>query len=74
MRSGGADLASILGQDSGPPVYSIVRRAGDGLQTIAAAEDTAVQPGDTIDVKRHGIAAPSSAIGVSDPVLSSKEN
>jgi exopolysaccharide production protein ExoF len=61
QESAGPDLLSVLGQESGPPTYSIVRRTGNAAETLAATEASSVQPGDTIEVKRAGA-------GLSSPV------
>lgn len=69
------DLASILGTQSGPPTYSIIRHGKDGLQKIAATEASDIEPGDTIEVKRAREPKQSYAAGtnLADGVGSSTE-
>lgn len=55
QESTGPDLAAVLGQDLGPPSYSIIRQGGDKPETLGATDASLVQPGDTIEVKRAGI-------------------
>jgi polysaccharide biosynthesis/export protein ExoF len=45
------ELGAIVGEGAGAPVYSIRRRDGAGVQTVAATDTTDVEPGDTIEVK-----------------------
>jgi exopolysaccharide production protein ExoF len=63
LAQDGADPAA-LGEDVGPPVYTIIRHGDGGMQRVAATEASAVEPGDTIEVKRSG--APASLLGVAD--------
>lgn len=72
--SGGADLAAILGQDTGTPLYTITRRGADGMQRISATEASTVEPGDTIEVKRSGAVPSPPGLGIAEQVPRTSEN
>jgi protein involved in polysaccharide export with SLBB domain len=58
----GPELAAFGGQQTDPPTYLIFRRNAAGVQEIQANEQSAVEPGDTIEVKRAKPAAAVSAL------------
>ena len=66
QESAQPDLAAVLAAQTGPLMYSIIRRDNGGVHRIAAAESTDVEPGDTIEVRRgnepvHSVSAGSAA-------------
>jgi chromosome segregation ATPase len=64
--SAAPDLATIMAKETGPPLYTIVRGIGERTQKIAATELSAVEPGDTIEVLRGGLAHSLPIVGVGD--------
>ncbi len=61
------DAEGMLGDDLGAPSYTIIRRDGAEAHEIAATENTEVQPGDTVQVKRPMPTSPAPVAELGQP-------